>query len=417
MPDNFLIRCFIGPTCLIIILILVPVVSSAQVLEIEIHQIEELSEKYSLEWQQLVNQLDHSIAAEATSTARINPTLAYDLEFLDDARQNEYEHSLYLNKEFRMPGHFRSLRNLRDSRISMHEEQYANNRAEWLAATRFGFIRILLIERELEQINTLKLHLENLMEASARRSAEGEVSVLENRLIEMSSYQLQAKMESRMLEKERLINLWRTRMGLDPSEQIRFRGRFETPSVQIPEADNLIVLLNDSPRALANQRALETARFEVDLEKNRRIPNFELSAGYKQLTPNWRGFLVGVAIPLPILNTNSESIAQARALERFEQTRLNLAVEEQNQLTLQLLNALNKNEASLNRFPGYLEYPENFLHTLSISYEEGVQSLNDVLNTLHLMAETYQTKFSQLEDYYEIIMELEAITGQTFDHY
>lgn len=389
----------------------------AQVLEIEISQIEELSEEYSLQWQQIENRLDYSISGEAVATARINPSLAYDLEFLDDGQQNEYEHSIYLSKEFRTPGHFRSLRDLRESRISLHEEQYANDRAEWLAATRFGFILIVLIERELEQIENLKQHLENLTEASARRSAEGEVSALENQLIEMSSYQLRARMETRILEKERLTTLWRTRMGFDDSKEIRLAGRFETPSVQIPQAYDLLALLDDSPQARANRMALESARSEVALEQNRRIPNFEISAGYKQLNPNWRGFLVGVAIPLPILSSNSETIAQARALERFEQTSLNLTKKERNHTTLQLLNALKKNEDNLTRFPEYLEQPEAFLRTLSISYEEGIQSLNDVLNTLSLVAESYQTKFSQLEDYYEIIMELEAITGQTFVHH
>ena len=228
----------------------------------------------------------------------------------------------------------------------------------------------------------------------------------------MSSYQLQARIEERKLKKERLIVIWRNRMGFDENADINFSGHFEEPDVTLPDAESLLLLLKESPKTRANQMAFKSAGHEIALQRNRRLPSFELTAGYKQLNPDWHGFLVGVAFPLPIFSSNTEAVAQARALERIERTNINSAQKERNQIYLQLLNTIETYDNLLNQFPEHLNIPERFLNTLSISYEEGTQSLNEILKILSLMADTYQTKFNQLENYYTIVMELEKMSGR-----
>ncbi len=403
--------------CLFVFLILiVPKVTPAQTVEITLDQIRELSEQHSPQWQQFENRLDYDISGERSAAARLNPSIAYDLEFLDDGRQAEYEHDIYLQKEFRTPGHIRSLRNLRDSRILLYEEQAGQNRAEWLAGTRFGFIQIVLMQQELERIENLKEHLDRLVRASAQRAEEGEISPLDNNLIEMSSYQLQARIDEQKLEIDRLITSWRIRMGFDDETDIRFTGNFEEPGAALPDTGDLLAMLSESPGARANRQAYEAAGLEKILEQNRRFPSIELSAGYKTLRPDWHGFLVGVAIPLPLLNRNTDAIAQASALERLEQANLESVLREQNQTVLQLLQSLRIYEEKAEQIPSHLENPEQFLHSLAISYEEGTHSLTDFLNTLSLMADSYQTKYSQLQNYYSVAAGIEAITGQLFIH-
>ena len=400
----------------IIPVLALPGFATAQSVEITLGQVRELSEQHSPQWQQFENSLEYDISGERAMAARLNPSFAYDLEFLDDGRQSDYEHDFYLQKEFRTPGHFRSLRNLRDSRILLYEEQAGQNRAEWLAGTRLGFIQIVLMQRELERVENLKEHLDRLVRASAQRAEEGEVSLLDNRLIEMNSYQLQARIDEYNLELERLVTSWKIRMGFDEDDDIRFAGDFESPGVIMPDTGDLLTMLSKTPGARANRQAYESAGLEKILEQNRRFPSFELSAGYKTLTPDWHGFLVGVAIPLPLLNRNTDAIAQARALERLEQANLESTLREQSQTVLQLLQSLRIYEEKAEQFPSHLENPGQFLHSLAISYEEGTHSLTDFLNTLSLMADSYQTKYSQLQNYYSAAAGIEAITGQLFIH-
>jgi len=119
-------------------------------------------------------------------------------------------------------------------------------------------------------------------------------------------------------------------------------------------------------------------------------------------------------MPLPILSSNREAISQARALEQIEQTERDLAQMERNQITFQILNALDDYEEKLEQTPEHLNDPGQFLNRLLISYQEGALSINDFLNSLNLMADTYQTKFSRLAGYYSMILELEAMTGREF---
>jgi len=232
----------------------------------------------------------------------------------------------------------------------------------------------------------------------------------------MSSYQLQARIDEQALKLNQLISSWKVRMGFDEDEDIRFVGNFEDPGVVLPDTGNLFAMLSESPGARANRQAYEAAGLEKILEQNRRFPAIELSAGYKQLTPDWHGFLVGVAIPLPLLNRNTDAIAQAHALERLEQANLESTLREQNLTVLQMLQSLRTYEEKAEQFPAHLENPEQFLDAMAISYEEGMHSLTDFLNILSLMADSYQTKYSQLQNYYSVATGLEAITGQLFIH-
>jgi outer membrane protein TolC len=386
----------------------------SQAIEIELHQINELVRQHSRQWQQFDNRLEYSVRGEEAAATRINPSLAYDLEFLDDGLQAEYEHSLYLQKEIRTPGHYRNVRARRDSRISHLEYETESSRAEWLAATRLGFIQIVLGKQEIHKLEKLNESIDQISEASGRRAAEGETSVLDDQLLQMSRYQIQAKMEEKRIETDRLITLWKNRMGFDENHQITFAGNFHTADVVLPDTGELIATLEDSPQAKAHRMAAEAAGTGTAFAQSNRLPSFELSAGYKQINPAWRGFLVGVAIPLPVLSSNSEAISQARALERIEQTNLNYARTERNQVTFQLMNALANYEKKIGQFPQHLNDPDRFLQSLISSYQEGSQSMNDFLNSLNLMAETYQAKYSQLAGYYGIILELEALTGREF---
>ena len=389
------------------------ILSEAQVLEIQYTDIEQLAQEHSIEWQQFENRRDYNIAGEMQMATRLNPTLAYDLEYLDGQTQNEYEQYLYLSKEFRTPGHFRALREMRDSRIDGLYQENERDRLEWLASSKYGFIQIVLLQEELAQMELLMHQLNLLREVSTLRSAEGEVSTLNHRLIDLGSYQLQSEIEERKGELNRKRLLWKNRMGFNEEVELRFEGSFSTKPDSYIEFDRIVQLMEESPAAIADRLSAQSASLAISLENSRRFPSIEISAGYKQLNPNWNGFLVGVAIPLPVLNTNREAIEQARALERVESSNLIKRQNERRSMAIQLLDELRRTQGQLDRFPDYLHQPEVFMNTLLISYEEGTQSLNDFLNTIQLMVNNYQTKYDLLENAYGVILKLEAMTGHT----
>ena len=413
MTRIILSQIFVFPVLLIMLLAQNHPVS-AQSIEIQLHQVEELSEQFSPYWQQFENRLEYNTLGEQAETARLNPSIAYDLEFLGDGSQSEYEHYLYLQKAFRTPGHYRNLKERRDARIQLLQYNLRSERDEWLSATRFGFIRILLGKREIEILDDLKSRIAGLTEVSAARAETGEESLLDDQLLQMSQYQLQTRIEERKVEIDRLVVLWRNRMGINEQTEIIFSGDIDDIALQLPGKQDMLTFLELSPLLRGYQQAVDAAALEESVARSARIPSIELTAGYKQLNPNWRGFLFGISVPLPLLSANSESISQAQALQRIEQTRLDFVQKEKNQITLQLLDELRHYESILDNFPEYLHNKETFLNRLISSYEEGTLSLSEFLNSLNMMADTYQTRFSQLTEYYGIASELEALTGQEY---
>ncbi|TVR14887.1 MAG: hypothetical protein EA391_11855 [Balneolaceae bacterium] len=407
--------CIIGlrSTPFVLILILFSTqIAHSQAIEIELHHIQELSEQYSPHWQQFENRLSYSVRGEQAAAARLNPSIAYDLEFLDSGIHTEYEHYLYFQKEVRLPGHYRNLRQRRDSRISLAELETEGSRAEWMAATRLGFIRIILNKHEIEHLDKLKNNIDQLADASLRRADAGESSGLDDQLLQMGRYTLQAAIDEKQLETDRLITLWKTRMGFDAETEVRFNGEFNGKRINLPGSADLLALLDNSPQARADRQAVQSASLETAFAQSSRLPAVELSAGYKQLNSGWHGFLLGIALPLPLLNSGRHAIRQAQALETIEQTELNLAQLERNQHTLQLITAIGEYEEKLDQAPEYLNNPDQFMDRLMISYREGTISLSDFLNSLGLMADAYQTKYSRLTGYYSMILDLEAITGR-----
>lgn len=389
---------------------------SAQSLQVEIHQIDKLARQNSLQWQQFEQRLKYHRHGEYELTASLNPSIDYELEYLDDGTYSDYEHSLFLRKEFRTPSHIRNLRERRDNRIQMFGFEAEDAQNIWLADTRLGFVQIVLSQRKIELLEHLSERIIHLSDASQLRTGAGEVAALDDQLLQMSRYQIEARIDEIKLKTDRFISTWRTRMGFDEETELEFIGNFESLNHQLPEASELIALLEQSPRMNAFRQAVDIANLEESVARSSRIPSIEISAGYKQLNPDWKGFLFGVSIPLPVLNANTESIERARSLQRIESNSLDWALTEQNRLIFQLLHEQELYTQKLSRYPEHMENLDPFLNRLLLSYEEGSLSISDFLSTLNLLADTFQTRFNQLESYYSIITELEALTGQHFLH-
>lgn len=400
-----------------IILILSILLSSsalyAQDLQISLQDIEELSETYSSELQQFNYLREYQSRGESASATRLNPTINYDFEFLDSDGRAEREQYAYIEQTFRTSGHFRNLRQRRNLRIEEIKQETEAEKAAWMADIRQGFILAVLAGEELENLEEFYALIERFMEAQERRAAEGETSLIDDQLLSMSSYRLSSLIDERRIEMENRKSAWLSRMGLDDEERdIEFTGSFSELDHTLPGAGELIAILEQSPGRLADRIALDRAEHSIDLEESRRWPSFDVSAGYKTLNPDLHGFVVGVSFPIPLLNRNTPAIEEARAQERLQELRLTSAEMQQARRVVQSLNTIQEYSQKLADFPVLAGDPEEFINALVAAYEEGEQSLSEILNTLSLLADTSRTRFSQLEKIYEEIMILEALTGK-----
>jgi len=150
----------------------------AQDLQISLQDIEQISETYSQEWQQFEHQREYRARGESAAATRLNPTLNYDLEFLDTDTRSEWEQFAFIEQTFRTPGHFRNLRQQRDLRIEEIEQETEAEKGNWMADMRQGFILVVLAQEEVENLEEFYTLIERFMDAQERRAAEGETSSL-----------------------------------------------------------------------------------------------------------------------------------------------------------------------------------------------------------------------------------------------
>jgi len=353
------------------------------------------------------------VARAAEVLARpANPVLGWNVEFLDESGQAIWEHAVFLEKSFRLPGFRRSLLGQVDSRVRGAELERDRQEVVWLAEARHGFVQVALAEAEVESLNRMESLVDRIRTAARARSAEGELSMPQLRLLEMGEYRLRALLSERVVERDRRRSEWATRMGLtevgaflfDPDEA---RGR-----IVLPGEGDLLTWLADSPSARSDRQALEAARRDISVEEGRRWPEVDLLAGYRRMTPQHRGFLVGGSVPLPLRDGNRAAIQEAEAGERERALTSTLQETGNRARGLQLLGTLERLDTQLEGFPPELSDPEPFFEALVALYEDGAEPLSGVLGSLTLLAETYRTWFEQLDLYYGGLFELEALTGR-----
>ena len=215
-----------------------------QSIQVSLDDIDRLAENHSPEWEQFENHLEILVQGENADAVRLNPELHYDLEYLNTDPRSEREQFAFIEQELRTPGHFRNLRQYRDQRIEEVKKEIESSKSEWLADMRFGFIRIVLINEQLSELQKLQRLPDRFMEALELRSQEGETSLIEEQLLKMSSYQLSSLIDELKLLAEKEKSEWLIKMGLGEDQIVDFVGSFSDPTISIPGKEDLLAMLS-----------------------------------------------------------------------------------------------------------------------------------------------------------------------------
>ncbi|TVR56790.1 MAG: TolC family protein [Gemmatimonadales bacterium] len=375
-------------------------------------EVDALAREYSPELTRIRVRFERVARAAEVVARPANPALGWNVEFLDEGGQAIWEHAVFLGKSFRLPGFRRSLLGQMDSRVRGAELERDRQEVMWLADARHGFVQVALAEAEVESLNRMESLVDRIRSVARARAAEGELSMPQLRLLEMGEYQLRALLSERVVERDRLRSEWATRMGLSEVGSFSFDPEEERGRIVLPQEGDLLTWLADSPAARADRQALEAARRGISVEEGRRWPEMDLLAGYRQMTPQHRGFVLGAAVPLPLRDGNRAAIQEARAGEREQALTSTLQETGARVRGLQLLRALEGLDAQLEGFPPELGDPESFFEALVALYDDGAEPLSGVISSLTLLADTYRTWFEQLDLYFGGLFELEALTGQ-----
>ncbi|MEG0936877.1 MAG: TolC family protein [Comamonas sp.] len=277
-----------------------------------------------------------SEGAVIQSRARPNPELAYSQE---DTRRETRSMTLQWNQPIEIGGKRAARMKAAEHGRELVQAELDAARAGLRADVRAAFAKVLAGQQRV-QLHEKTLEIaSNARDAAAKRVQAGKIAPLEEtkaRVAESSAQLALAQAQSGLrVARQQLALLW----GAQPASMGRAVGELgDLPA--LPDSSAMLEKLEHSPQMLRAQQAVLQAKSVAELERAKRLPDPSVSLGMKRAQEVGRNQLVvGISVPLPILDSNRGNQLQAlRLADKTEDellaTRQQLNAQLQQQLEL-----------------------------------------------------------------------------------
>lgn len=335
-----------------------------------------------------------SEGAVLQSQARPNPELAYSQE---DTRRETRSMTLQWNQPLEIGGKRAARIKVAEYGRELAQAELDAARAGLRADVRAGFVNLLAAQQRV-QLNEKTLEIAaQARDAAAKRVQAGKIAPLEEtkaRVAESSAQLALAQAQSgQRVARQQLAALWGGfAASLGPA--VGEVGRL--PSV--PEQAGLLEKIEQSPQLIRAQQAVLQAKSAADLERARRLPDPTVSLGMKRAQEVGRNQLVmGISVPLPILDSNRGNQLQALRLADKAEDEL-IATRQQLQAQLlqnhELLQTSRAQAEQLNR--QVLPAAQSAYEVAAKGFALGKFSYLDVLDAQRTLAEARSLYLEQL---------------------
>jgi cobalt-zinc-cadmium efflux system outer membrane protein len=287
-----------------------------------------------------------------------NPEISFELEDFGGTGSVEgfdgIETTILLSQLIPLGGKLSKKKKIENLNTDLAEWDYETVRLNVLTKTALYFLNVLASQERY----TLELELVYLAErvhtTVSERAQAGEISPIQKKMSQVALSSTKIKLERIRHELEAskriLASTWN---GLEPQYEAVIGNLYSISPV--PSFEDLQALLLKNPEIARWSTEIEQREATIKFEQANAIPDPFVSGGYRHISErNDNAFVVGLSIPIPILNRNQGAISEARR-------RLKKAVEEQQNAEAVVNTAL----------AGAFE-------TLSASYEE-VMLLEDIV--------------------------------------
>lgn len=184
--------------------------------------------------------------------------------------------------------------------------------AEWTlrADVRDAWLDWSVAVERVRLLDDVVARLKRLTVVTDRLERVEELSRVQARLFQVELAEREAELASVSFASQRARLHLLSLMGLGPDTDVDLAPSFET--VDSPTVDDRLTRLIESNTALAIERAeYQVAEASLRLEIRKQYPDISLGSGYGNEDDD--RLLLGVSLPIPILNANRAGIAEADA--------------------------------------------------------------------------------------------------------
>lgn len=378
------------------------------------NELEPFIKENSPQWKFVEQNIDLEEQAGQIDMQWTNPDLAFQFENVSKNETHLKETTLSVEKNFEMPWIYFKRRKSWTDRLQAASFKAKEQWNGFMADMRSGYIELSLLENQNRLLKNMKSVLESISATAKNRYKEGAISGLEQSLIQMTLFNIESailQLSQRTLDLE---NEWKSLAGIKQQNTLDLQS--EIVFIPVSQNDELFskAILDTNVGLMARQYYQKALEKKIDLEKMKLFPDFTLGGGYKEISPGFKGYVIGMSLPLPLLNQNKPQVEKRRLeFSRFQieseiyRKQLNRRIKAKQQIILAY-------ESALRNISAQTKDKFTDLDQISTSYEEGWISLSDMLNAIKIYYDFIHDYNNQLINYYDAIFQLESFIGQRF---
>ncbi len=358
----------------------------------------------------LERDLDFVKADRDASLRWSNPEFVWELERVGNESLTLRENTFLLEKEFTLPWVSSRERGGWNLRLEAARYRKTADTRRLLATLRHGYSSLRIYKTEAEYLEKFELLMERASRIADARKREGVISGVEQDLIEMFLLGIRSRIQENRDEYRTRMSEWKTAMGIPEETTVRLETEIRFSREHLDAQPGSATGMNATADLAGRRLEAEALEKDIQMEKGGILPSIAIAGGYKNVDDEFDGFVVGLSMPLPLLNRNSGGIDRARAEHARAQRRLDLYQSAlKRRLTLLTKSAGEKAEL-LERYIERIENIDEHIEDLVMSYSEGWMTLAELLEGIEIYTEGLENYFGLLGEYYAAIFELEALT-------
>ncbi len=342
--------------------------------------------------------------------ARPNPEFAYALEDQNAATRT---HSLQINLPIEMGGKRAARVAAAESGRELAIEELNMRRVEIRAAVVAAFFETLAAQEVAALAQDSVDLAKRATDAAAKRVAAGKVSPVEETKARVAEAGVRVErsqaQSAQRSARARLASL----LGAKPSPFTVVAGSVDTLPT-IPSFDTLQQRLSSSPMLRRAQLEIAQRRSLVKVERSKRTPDMTFSLGVKRPHELQRNqLLLGVSVPLPLLDRNQGNLQEALTREdkaRDELQALQARVSSDLWQARERLEALQGEVDALRRevLPG----AKSAYDAATIGFENGKFSFLEVLDAQRSYFSAKSQYFKALAEAHRTAADIDRVLGE-----
>jgi len=340
-----------------------------------------------------------------------NPRFDYSREYVSNDGLGEKEDVFSLSKTFALPWLYakrnQGLKHKLEA-LNLDREQRIR---DFLGDMKSGYVTLQLLDSRLDAYTTVASLMRQLAAIIENRKQEGLLPGYDVTLINIALLNVEGKLLGLQQQRRQTSQHWRTAMGIPDDQTLHLSTliNFIPPVLEGFQAE--LVTVTQSPGFQKHQQTAHYLALETSVAKMGIIPDLTLTAGYKSVGPDFKGYVLGLSFDIPILNRNRAEVRKRQLALELHNRQLELFKQE-------TLNRYRDQMAQINEYALLLQHMSSRFETLKDRLDpvvsacrEGALSISDLVNILQTYIEGMENYHLYLQQYYSTIFQLETLTG------